>query len=726
MIDLARVLFAQREYRTTVPAEDTAIKTKHPLAAELEFITLLRNESDANTFSSFILGLRKLDRWTWACFVNKENPLVPTLEIGQTVTIQYPRFSFDAGKNFIIKRIKTGANALYDELTLFGPEDTGVSVDTVPNSFTFTDQTGVSISSLIVSAPITISGINSPATVSITGGEWDKNGVNSWSSGGGFVSNGDTIRVRHTSSGSFSTAVNTVLTVGGVSDTFSSTTAASFSITNVVAEGDSITSTTPGTDNNSYAWQWKASQPTLTTNVRAQASRILGVVGNLDDNGNNLYGHVTEDRAYGYQLITVLIGANDFSSTSTDATYWPVLTDYLSRMRAGGRKVAIASVLKTDHRLAAYSTMNSRLATYNPHLRSNYADIADYYIPFTEIPEFNTDPNSDIAVLADGVHPTTIGQGLMYQTYKAVVDAIVGNITAAQPPSADWFGSDVTNSAQSIVYTRRYVVQNMDPNATATISISGTGGRMAVRTGAFGTSSDTVRAGDVVVLEVTASASLSTARAVTVTIGSSSDTLTVTTAASPPATTTWDSDVGDKNIYSVLTNNDRDYTGTGAGGPGAHTPVKSSAGKSTGKWAIELNIINGTNVAIGMCNNLYNMAGFQIVGRDTVNGAGFYGGSFYEYDATTGWLAALGDPTTGSKFLLCIDADAKKMWAYKNGTIVQAGDNPVTGAGGFRLPVTGTSFFAWAATNGNVGKVQINAGQDAFHMTLPSGFSAWG
>ncbi len=87
---------------------------------EMEFVTFLRSESDAVAFGTDFFNLRKLDRWSWACYVNKAN--YPGLEVGQTITVFYPRFGLSAGKNFIIKRIKTDSNAVFDELTLFGPQ----------------------------------------------------------------------------------------------------------------------------------------------------------------------------------------------------------------------------------------------------------------------------------------------------------------------------------------------------------------------------------------------------------------------------------------------------------------------------------------------------------------------------------------------------------------------------------------------------------------------------
>lgn len=99
-----------------------------------------------------------------------------------------------------------------------------VPPDTVPGAFAFVDQTDVVASATITSAPITVSGLDSPSPITISGGTYNKNG-GSYTSSAGTVVNGDVVRVRHTSSASQVTAVNTVLTIGGVSDTFTSTTA---------------------------------------------------------------------------------------------------------------------------------------------------------------------------------------------------------------------------------------------------------------------------------------------------------------------------------------------------------------------------------------------------------------------------------------------------------------------------------------------------------------------
>lgn len=108
-----------------------------------------------------------------------------------------------------------------------------IALDTTPAAFTFTDQSGVALSSTRTSNTITVSGLTTGVSVavSVSGGQYSKNG-GGYTSSAGTAQNGDTFAVQHTSSGSHSTAVNTTLTIGGVSDTFTSTTAAFSPVTN--------------------------------------------------------------------------------------------------------------------------------------------------------------------------------------------------------------------------------------------------------------------------------------------------------------------------------------------------------------------------------------------------------------------------------------------------------------------------------------------------------------
>jgi len=95
--------------------------------------------------------------------------------------------------------------------------------DTTPDAFSFIDQTGVPLNTPITSNAITVTGINAAAAISVSGGLYSRNG-GGFTSAGGTVHNGDTVRVRQTSASSYDTSTHTQLTIGGVKDTFTVTT----------------------------------------------------------------------------------------------------------------------------------------------------------------------------------------------------------------------------------------------------------------------------------------------------------------------------------------------------------------------------------------------------------------------------------------------------------------------------------------------------------------------
>lgn len=92
-------------------------------------------------------------------------------------------------------------------------------VDATPDAFSFTDVTNAVRSTEYESNAITVTGVNSPAAVSISAGQYSKNGA-AYTSAPGTAVNGDIFKVKLMSSGSFGTSLGISLTIGGVSDTF--------------------------------------------------------------------------------------------------------------------------------------------------------------------------------------------------------------------------------------------------------------------------------------------------------------------------------------------------------------------------------------------------------------------------------------------------------------------------------------------------------------------------
>lgn len=99
-------------------------------------------------------------------------------------------------------------------------------VDTTPDPFFFDDVPGtVARGSTQTSNTVTITGIRTPSPVSIQGGVYSIDG-GGFTADPGVIQNNQTVTVRHVASAVGNTATDTTLTIGGVSDTFTSVTAA--------------------------------------------------------------------------------------------------------------------------------------------------------------------------------------------------------------------------------------------------------------------------------------------------------------------------------------------------------------------------------------------------------------------------------------------------------------------------------------------------------------------
>lgn len=101
--------------------------------------------------------------------------------------------------------------------------------DRDPDSFSFTSNTNVALSTQQTSNTVTIGGLGVNVAISISGGEYSIGCSSNFTSAAGTVTNNDTVCVRHTSSSSNGSTTTTTLTVGNFSTTFTSTTEAAAS-----------------------------------------------------------------------------------------------------------------------------------------------------------------------------------------------------------------------------------------------------------------------------------------------------------------------------------------------------------------------------------------------------------------------------------------------------------------------------------------------------------------
>ncbi len=142
-----------------------------------------------------------------------------TANAGTVVVTDQVRVKVTSSANF--------STAVNGALTIGGVSDTytvtTLASDTTPTAFSFTDVTRALVSTVYTSNTITIAGINDAADITVTGGTYSKNG-GAFTANAGTVDVGDEVQVRATSSADKKTAVNAVLTIGGVADTYTVTT----------------------------------------------------------------------------------------------------------------------------------------------------------------------------------------------------------------------------------------------------------------------------------------------------------------------------------------------------------------------------------------------------------------------------------------------------------------------------------------------------------------------
>lgn len=106
---------------------------------------------------------------------------------------------------------------------MFSVTTTGAPIDTVPDAFSFVPVSGVSPSSIQLSNIVTVSGINAPASVSVSGGEVSI-ASGAFTSLSGTISNGQTIQLRGQASALANTTTIVGVSVGGVIGNFAITT----------------------------------------------------------------------------------------------------------------------------------------------------------------------------------------------------------------------------------------------------------------------------------------------------------------------------------------------------------------------------------------------------------------------------------------------------------------------------------------------------------------------
>jgi hypothetical protein len=137
--------------------------------------------------------------------------------------------TIDPGSDIRVRRSSSAAfNTSVEVVVTIGGVPMAFSVttrvaDIAPNAFGFTAVNNAEINTQTVSEYITPTGYEAGSPVTIVGGEYQIE-AGAWTNAAGTINPDETIRVRRNSSGAYETAVDVILTIGGIAGTFTITT----------------------------------------------------------------------------------------------------------------------------------------------------------------------------------------------------------------------------------------------------------------------------------------------------------------------------------------------------------------------------------------------------------------------------------------------------------------------------------------------------------------------
>lgn len=408
--------------------------------------------------------------------------------------------------------------AVATELRTSMDEQAGIVSDSTPDAFTFVDVTGAAISTVTTSNGITVAGIDTTSAISVTGGTYSING-GAYTSSAGFVVAGDVVTVRVTSSASFLTAVNAVVTIGGVSDTYTVTTQAA----DTTPDAFVFTDVTGATQSTVYT------SNTITVSGINSSTAITVTGGTYSKNGGG----------YTSSAGTVVAGdtvATRITSSSADATA------VSSVVTIGGVSdtYTVSTGTPADTTPDVFTFVDVTNATINTPYTSNTITVSgvDSASPISVTGgqysknggAFTSTP--DTVVNGDTVATRITSSGSFTTAVNSVVTIGGGSdtftvTTEAVDTTPDAFSfADLYNAALSTVSTSDTITVT-GINSAANISV--VGGTYSKNGGSYTSSPGTVVNGDTVTTRITSSAfNLTTVNSV-VTIGGVSDTYSVTT-----------------------------------------------------------------------------------------------------------------------------------------------------------------------------------------------------
>jgi hypothetical protein len=481
--------------------------------------------------------------------------------------------------------------------------------DVVPDQFTLTDITNASLNTTYITT-LTPVGYDGFAAWSIDSGLANTTG-NTTLGTSGLIGSGQSLFIRKTSSSNYNTTVDTVLSINGISDTWSITTRAAdtvpnpFTFTNVTSaeRSNTYSSSVILTDYDFASWNVTAvggeAQGSNTGTTWSTSGTIFS--------GETFYIRANSGSAFGNTVIaTANVGgiSNTFTVTCRDADISPVsnsdifigaaiFTEYTSNT---------LTITGLEANFPVNVSVSGSTTASSPSFSVGTSSISGTYLSSNTT--VTTSGSGTFVISVKGTTGSSLNTN--YYTYLNVGstnNAVTFNILTRQAdetPSQFNF-TDINDAVLSTQYTTStVVVSGLEPNYPITISASG--GTIDAGTsslsGTFASSKtvNTSASGTLVMAaRVTSSSFYLTTVNCTVTIGGVSDIYSVTTGAvgedvyTAPGTYSWTAPANVTSVCVVCVG--------GGGGGGRNHP---SGGMYRGGGGGGLGYVNNVSVTPGL------------------------------------------------------------------------------------------------------------------------------
>ena len=401
---------------------------------------------------------------------------------------------------------------------------TTVAEDQTPTDFAFNERTGVNLNSTIESNPITVSGINSSAPISINGGEYAIDD-GPFTDQPGLVQAGQSVVVRVRSANNFSSTVQALLTVGDVSGAFAVTT-----LNEVIIPPD----TTP----NAFEFAPQTNAERATT-VNSNAVTITGIntpapiaitQGEYAINSGNFTAASTTI-APGQSVVVRLTTSDDFSTrNAATLTIGGISADFsVTTLAADTTPETFSFNAQAD--VERNQTVESEAVTIEGINTGAAITISngEYAIDggaFTAADgTIEAGQSVVIRVSASNEFSTTTTATLTIGGISA--DFSVTTLAADTLPTAFSFNAEADALPGSTVSSNPITIEGINTGSAITIS----NGEYAIDGGAFTASAGEIAPGQQVVVRLVAANSFSTSTTATLTIGGVSANFEATTVA---------------------------------------------------------------------------------------------------------------------------------------------------------------------------------------------------